>query len=372
MPINLDMLPGWRSPGNYALDSEQASASIGHNFGAAFNSAANRKQEQSQFAEKKQMVADQNAAKLASDTAKAEKMTTGAELISSAKTMDGLLQLSSEHPYLIADKDIAPIYGKQMDYLSRAQTAELNSIDGKAKISVMTGFTKGMGKLAQDSPADWSLISSMERNKDGTPSAAQINALSLSNERLNAQRENDVKQREVDALNRGDVATTTIKEDGKFSVNFKPKKPESGNDEAGEIKYDTPFPDMPWVKTAMTAKGTLHVIKGEAPMTVNQRARAASTIASSEKKFNESKDPSEQTYLRTQINILKNALKPVDKRTPIETNESAPASQPAPVEKPAAPEVLPFPKTKADAIEGKVYQTKSGPMKWTGSVFTSQ
>lgn len=85
---------------------------------------------------------------------------------------------------------------------------------------IILNHQKGLADLAGVDPQSYAAISAME-DVNGLPSPDAINALGLAKERMAVAKENARALAEIEALQRGDVPTTTITEKG-VTTTFKP------------------------------------------------------------------------------------------------------------------------------------------------------
>lgn len=85
---------------------------------------------------------------------------------------------------------------------------------------IILSHQKGLAELAGMDPQSYAAISAMP-DINGLPSPEAMGALGLAKERMAVQRENEKALAEIEALQRGDVPTTTITEKG-VSTTYKP------------------------------------------------------------------------------------------------------------------------------------------------------
>lgn len=136
------------------------------------------------------------------------------------RTMQGLIDSLAANPNLLNEMEAPPVF-KTPQYqgvFNRLSEFNRNSLITKTRIADATAFTKRLSIL---DPGDRAEIQGMEGNKDGSISSTQWKALGFAEERAQVAKENAKALAELEALQRGDVPTTTITEKG-VSTTYKP------------------------------------------------------------------------------------------------------------------------------------------------------
>ncbi len=141
-----------------------------------------------------------------------------ADKLKGATSPESAWEIVSQNPQWLADPQTAPGVTSYLKNQAEVAKAEVGSIKGKTAIADATDFTKRMSTIA---PEDRAAIGGMSRNPDGTPSAMQWKALSLSEETAKVHQQNVNEQARQDAIARGDVVTTTVTDKG-VSQRFAP------------------------------------------------------------------------------------------------------------------------------------------------------
>lgn len=289
-----------------ALRGAQAGAAIASTWLRAREQREQRRQFDAQMALRQKQAEVENAARDAN---------TAGQLLQNQEVEnmlgDAVMFKASQAAFNAGDSTINPEF-KTPQGAAAWLNWKNNTTVGKLKLADTTQFINALPALR---PADRADIMSMQTNQDGSPSAAQLRAVSLIQERYAAEQQNKISQIEIDALERGDKVTTTVGPKG-VTTTYAPPKPEDKPKDT-TVTYDTPFPDMPWVKVAKSGTGAIHVIKGEAPLTNVERAKTLNSIAKAQSALatTPKESPSAKT-LQSQIDVLNEALG--------ETKEGAP------------------------------------------------
>lgn len=217
--------PSWLSPAEYSLKSAQAAEAIGRTFSNSFNAAANRKQS-----------GDQSDAKLKAELAnKLQVAAKGAEVM---KQFEGVtsstdaFDLISKNPMWMVDPDTAPIIKRLTGFYAQKSSAELNSLEGKTRLSDLTMFKKRVTSLG--SPRDRAEIDGMSDDPNTKmPSHEKWQALELAEERQAIEQQNRIAQEQAEAEAAGQSLTsTTISPKGGVTKHFSTK----GQNEAQPVQ----------------------------------------------------------------------------------------------------------------------------------------
>lgn len=93
------------------------------------------------------------------------------------------------------------------------------SLANRAKVADIAEFNK---KVAGLSPENRAFVQKISPNKDGSPSPAQWQSLNLAEQTDQAAAENKAKLAEIEALQRGDTVTTTVRDSGAVTQTYRP------------------------------------------------------------------------------------------------------------------------------------------------------
>lgn len=214
--MNFPTYPAWASNEASRWDQEDSAAQVA--FQSAYNRAADEKSDMNMLTFRKQMVEQQQKEQ---NALIASKLTPVANAFSGVQSPAQAWEIVSKNPQWMAD----PIQGEFVDKILKTQNdiakAEISSLQGQMNTADTTDFMK---RLATIDATDRAAIRAMSPNKDGSVSQMQWQALGLAEERSKVHAENERKMAEIDAMARGDEATTTISDKG-VSTTYKPAPP---------------------------------------------------------------------------------------------------------------------------------------------------
>lgn len=201
--------PSWLSPAEYSLKSAQAAESIGRTFSSAFNAAASRAQNT-----EKLKAESANELQIVEKSAAVMKQFEG--VTSSTEAFD----LISKNPMWLVDPDTAPVIKRLTGFYAQKSSAELNSLEGKTRLSDLTMFKKRLAGLG--SPEDRAGIEGMSDDPNTKmPSQEKWQALRLAEERQIVEQQNRIAQEQADAEAAGQSLTsTTISPKGGVTKHF--------------------------------------------------------------------------------------------------------------------------------------------------------
>lgn len=170
------------------------------------------------------------------------------------RTMETLMDGMAANPNLLNEIEAPPVFKTPQYQGVFNKLAEFNrtSMITKTRLADATAFTK---RLSAIDPADRADIQGMEGNKDGSISSMQWKALGLSEERAQVAKDNARALAEMEALQRGDVPTTTITDKG-VSTTYKPA-PKDASDAAPKTMTLDGGTTIAWVPGSKA----IHVIK---------------------------------------------------------------------------------------------------------------
>jgi len=186
--------------------------------------------------------------------------------------------------------------------LNEARIRDAQSIQATTAATAIHDFATRVGKLREFDPQAAGQFAPVIGQR---PTPQILSALELAERSIETRKAESKKQAEREAQLRGDVPTTEITEKG-VSTTYRPAK----SDKPDDIKYETPFSEMPWIKTAITPNGAVHVIRGQGPITPAQRAQVLSTVQDAELNMRLSRDENSRAFYQRQIEILKQSLEP--------------------------------------------------------------
>jgi hypothetical protein len=193
-------------------------------------------------------------------------------------------------------------------------------------------------RISTIDPEDRAEILSMSNNEDGTISADRWKALNMAEQRLKLRKENQAKQAEIEAMQRGDQVTTTITDKG-VTRNFKPapaEKPDTTDAEptTKDLGDGTTLAWMPGSKS-------IHVIK----KTGEKQPISAYTLFQIGKGLKDQGDSDGTNFM----NMAKSLIKGMPVQGGTQTATNAPAAPAASPSKPATKEV-----ERADPNSGRI------------------
>lgn len=172
------------------------------------------------------------------------------------RTMETLMDGLAANPNLINEMEAPPVF-KTPQYqgvFNKLSEFNRNSMITKTRLADATSFTKRLSAL---DPEDRAEIQGMEGNKDGSVGSMQWKALGFAEERSKVAKDNARALAEIEALQRGDVPTTTVTDKG-VSTTFRPA-PKTSTDTTPKTLDIGDGTKLAWVPGGKT----LHVIKGE-------------------------------------------------------------------------------------------------------------
>lgn len=306
-------MPQWMSPLQMILQSGEEGRKDAQSF---LNARSQSESEQSTMdRQKQQQTSEMDRLKQQEqfqvDQLQAKQQRIATKLAPIAQAFQGVdspeaaWNVVSQNPSWLVDPDTQKPVSNFLAAQNKVAQVENGSINTKLKIQDSTNFNK---RLQAINPEDRAAINSMSKNKDGTPSAMAWQALSTAEQTMQVHKENLAGQAELEAMRRGDQETTTITDKG-VTKRFTPHKADASA-AAAPTEYETPFPDMPWIKVARVPGGKgLHIIRGDSPMTSAQRARTLGTLSKAYSSLKAApKDSDESKTLQEQINVLRESV----------------------------------------------------------------
>jgi hypothetical protein len=277
-----------------------------------------------------------------------QEMIAGA---SSAKTLDEYQTWRSANPEMMMN----PVIAKQMDSIGRvvaqrqskdiaATAAAGKSLDAQLAVKDATDFAKRVTALDAETRAQ---LREMQAGPNG-PSAAQWKALGIAEQALEARRENERKQAEIEALQRGDVQRTTITEKG-VTQSFAPAPAEKAETDPNIQPITKDLGDgttLAW----MPGSKSIHVIKKSG----EKQQVSAYTLFQIGSKLKEAGDPDGTNFMNAAKSIIRGGTMPAP--TPA---APAPVSAPAPATT-NAPVVASAPATPVVEVPASILPNESG------------
>lgn len=203
--------PKWISPLDAQESNTEYASQLGRNFSASYLQA-NAQNHQDELIQQQQDREDELQSKIAT------KMAPIAQKLAGADTPEAAWKVVSQNPQWLVDPETAPGVTGFLKTQTQVATAEKNTVAGQLQIKDGTDFVKRLGGI---DPTSRSAIQSMNKNKDGSFSPQQWQALGIAEQYSQTQKENAQSQAEIDAMSRGDTQTTVVGPKG-ITTTYKP------------------------------------------------------------------------------------------------------------------------------------------------------
>lgn len=232
------------------MDADLASAESTAQFGRNFSAAYLQKQSQNHqdaVIQQQEDRADELQSRIAT------KMAPIAHQLAGADTPEAAWKVVSQNPQWLVDPETAPGVTGYLKTQTQVATAEKNTVAGQLAIKDGTDFVKRLGGI---DPTSRSAIQSMNKNKDGSFSPMQWQALGVAEAFARTQSDNAKSQAEIDAMGRGDAATTVIGPKG-ITTTYKPPTTTNQANAEPNTKTLSDGTTLAWMPNGKT----IHVIK---------------------------------------------------------------------------------------------------------------
>lgn len=308
---------------------------------------------------------EQQAFELAQRKAMTTALAPVADALKGAQSPQAVWDVVSKNPQWLANPVTQPFVSRALKTATDVSRAESMSLEAKMKLKDTGDFMKRLDAIDAQSRAQ---IGGMSKNPDGTPSAAQLQALGLA-EQASAQAKEKARARlELEAeqaRQQGARVTTHVDAKGQPSYTISPPTP-------GSVVQPPQMVTLGGQDFAFSPKtGALHPISGpnkDKPITASELFRAYQ----SERKAigNMAIDADAQ---KAAVDNIAHIQAYVREKFPSQARlfgitNTVRAQAPAGVApSPAAPASYPPAPAQADRVNGQIYQTPKGPFKWAGN-----
>lgn len=238
--------PKWISPLDAQESNTEYASQLGRNFSASYLQA-NAQEHQDALIQQQQDREDELQSRIAT------KMAPIAHQLAGADTPEAAWKVVSQNPQWLVDPETAPSVTGYLKTQTQVATAEKNTVAGQLQIKDGTDFVKRLGGI---DPTSRSAIQSMNKNKDGSFSPQQWQALGIAEQYSQTQKENAQSQAEIDAMSRGDTQTTVVGPKG-ITTTYKPATTTNQANAEPNTKTLSDGTTLAWMPNGKT----IHVIK---------------------------------------------------------------------------------------------------------------
>lgn len=223
--------PRWLGPTEldkiYSDKGREDAAPFVNAFQSAFSSASKNKMEQDRVKEQRAYQEQQQQKAL-------DQLKPVAESLKGVDSAEGMMRVVSEHPEWMMNPTTGPFiqtatknWMQAEKIKADASRSESGTIAGKMALQNGSTFIKELAAI--DDPEAQAAITNMSPGKNGLPSPEQWQALGLAKATALQKKENARTQAELDAAQRGDVATTTVTDKG-ITTKYAPPKAGTSSD----------------------------------------------------------------------------------------------------------------------------------------------